>query len=109
MVDQRKNERDNLYLYEPPDHTKVIPENAVPEWYIASSKQCVLPDMNGRDHGVGEKWGGAMLTISFHVKRENVTKCYLYYNGQGILTYADGNVWDGIWKNGALLPVLTCP
>ena len=130
-----------VYMFEPPQITRNIPENSVPEWYFGASKLCLLPAVNFGDGsqyldhsargnftepeeesvemklnetnnanfkanvkelnaqkkqleqdkiekykniGAGFGCGGSILTLSFHVKQENVIKLYLYCNGQSI-------------------------
>lgn len=40
---------DEVFMYEPPNVARNIPNNAVPEWYIGASRMTVLPDMNFGD------------------------------------------------------------
>ena len=53
MVDRRGQSKgldeklmDDVYMYEPPLDSLNIPKNAVPEWYIASSRICLLPGLD---------------------------------------------------------------
>ena len=98
-------------MYEPPENARIIPNNAVPEWYIGASRMCLLPDMKygaeneeedeadkkekskeqvinekAKFSNIGANTGcqGSVLTLSLHAKQANVVKLYLYYNGQCI-------------------------
>ena len=91
LVDQKQNMQKKqsvpLYMYEPPENSRDIPRNALPEWYFGSSKLCLLPGLNGSDEesdniGSHDLCGGAMLTLSCHVKEDKMVRAYLYYNGQ---------------------------
>ena len=116
MVDRRDrvNEEDEVFMYEPPESVQNIPLDAVPEWYINSSRVTILPDMRFGDGkeaqslfqhedggplkeklsaedaakfqniGAGFHCEGSMLMFSFHAKQENVIKLYLYCRGQCI-------------------------
>ena len=82
--------KDTVFMYDPPENARHIPENAVPEWYLGASKMCLLPDMEygtESDNGtIGalNSCQGSILTLSFHVKREDAVKLYLFWNGGGI-------------------------
>merc|ERR1712228_697917 len=109
LVDRRQYQmpNDSVYLYEPPLNCRRIPNNAVSEWYLNSSRTCLLPNMAYGDgseaekgpnkenkHGLNQQklknanigsllqCKGAFLTFSFHVKAVDEVKCYLYWNGQ---------------------------
>ena len=48
MVDQRNQNNDTLFMYEPPDEFRDIPSGSdtVPEWFLASLKMCLLPGLD---------------------------------------------------------------
>jgi len=105
---------DQIFMFEPPEDARDIPEDAVPEWFVSSSRTSLLPDLkydpkkggledDGKEDdpdpdddeatkhpdkfkniGVLFPCSSALLTLSFHVKQENVVKAYLYHNGQSI-------------------------
>jgi len=102
FIDRRKakidDEKSTVYMYEPPENCRIVPDNAVPEWYISSSRTCILPDVEYGDDsdkkaksrsrnsniGANSHCQGSLLTFCFHVKMMDVIKCYLYWNGQVI-------------------------
>eukprot|EP01084_Bolivina_argentea_P078948 143276_1 len=50
FIDRRMSKRNNasdddIWMYEPPCNCQTIPNNAVPEFYMNSSKMCLLPNM----------------------------------------------------------------
>eukprot|EP01084_Bolivina_argentea_P078947 143275_1 len=50
LIDRRMSTRNNgsdddIWMYEPPCNCQTIPNNAVPEFYMNSSKMCLLPNM----------------------------------------------------------------
>merc|ERR1711879_636266 len=49
LVDRRPTDDPSkdvpLYMYEPPESARDIPNQAVPEWYIEATTLCLLPDM----------------------------------------------------------------
>jgi len=59
MIDRRKYDQsgkvpadqvqDKVFMYEPPDDARDIPNDAVPEWSIAASRRCTLPHMSYAD------------------------------------------------------------
>lgn len=99
MKPQNESE-DTIYMYEPPENAKHIPKLAVPEWFVSSARTTLLPDLEYDPSGDKEKEAAkadkdknigahspcksSFLTLSFHVKQEDVIKLYLYYNGQSI-------------------------
>lgn len=53
MVDRRKQAKevnpeltDDVFMYEPPADSLMVPRDAVPEWFVASSRTCLLPGLN---------------------------------------------------------------
>ena len=51
MVDRRHQSedpevKDSIFMYEPPADSQIIPKNAVPEWFVASSRECLLPGLD---------------------------------------------------------------
>eukprot|EP01084_Bolivina_argentea_P092307 166083_1 len=42
FIDHRSNE-ENVTIYAPPDDSRNIPKDAVPEWYFAASCACLIP------------------------------------------------------------------
>jgi len=112
MVDRRaQNEQsdDPIFLYDPPEDALTVPQQPVPEWFVTSSRMSLLPDLKYgmdkkedddedaddkdpakkepskyRNIGANFSCSSALLTLSFHVKNENVIKLYLYHNGQSI-------------------------
>ena len=52
MIDRRHQKvkvaeaTDSIFMYEPPVNSQIIPANAVPEWYLASSRVCLLPALD---------------------------------------------------------------
>ena len=48
MVDQRNQNNDTIFMYEPPDEFRDIPSGSdtVPEWFMVSSRQCLLPGLD---------------------------------------------------------------
>lgn len=106
MVDLRQHAHgqnidlpDTIFMYEPPRDCRDIPQDAVPEWYFASSRMCLLPalhdehDRYGMEKRHPDKYQGigaafelnsSMMTMSFHVKDQDVVKLYLYHNAQCI-------------------------
>merc|ERR1712130_469941 len=99
--------KDTIFMYVPPKNCRNIPNGAVDEWYLNSSKTCLLPNMEYGDGKEAEKvklekvkkedtmkklknanigsyshCKGGLLTFSFIVKSEDTIKCYLYWNGQ---------------------------
>eukprot|EP01083_Nonionella_stella_P258500 883503_1 len=49
FIDRREssNEKnDTIIMYEPPDNARNIPNPCVPEWYLSSSRTCILPNIN---------------------------------------------------------------
>merc|ERR1712130_1079828 len=109
LVDRRKykildkQDKDPVYLYEPPSNCRNIPSDAVNEWYLNSSRTCLLPNMEYGDGKEAEQKSdndananndndikhlknanigslfhckGAFMTFSFHVKARNEIKCY---------------------------------
>eukprot|EP01083_Nonionella_stella_P168008 566068_1 len=87
MIDRRPSKKDaskpdHIWMYEPPDDCQNIPNNAVPEWYINASATCLAPKSKKDEaFGVIDHCKQGTLTLSFHVKRETVIKCYLFWNG----------------------------
>merc|ERR1712130_218701 len=106
FVDRRNGtDEDDVYMYVPPKNCRNIPEDAVDEWYLSSSRTCLLPNM---EYGDGKKaqavklgsekndseslketnigtafhCKGGLLTMSFIAKEEDAIKCYLYWSGQ---------------------------
>eukprot|EP01083_Nonionella_stella_P072717 196179_1 len=90
VIDRRRSKSkddediDNIWMYEPPKG-RDIPSDAVPEWYINSSKCCLFPP----DIGAQNSFGSSALTLSFHVRQEKVIKCYLFWSGQMIRFMAE--------------------
>ena len=114
--------KDDIYLYPPPNNCCIIPNDAKSEWYLNSSKTCLLPNSlygtkdkesqgianndeddnkmtpeNDMNIGTASNIKGSVLTISFHVMSQNEVKCYLYYNGQ--FSRIPMNNKDSIIKN----------
>merc|ERR1712228_788404 len=90
-----------IYMYVPPKNCRNIPNDAVDEWYLSSSRTCLLPNMeygkgknaetvklgNGlkeEDANIGTAFhcNFGLLTLSFIAKEEEAIRCYLYFNGQ---------------------------
>merc|ERR1712156_24841 len=53
MVDRRKQQKelnpelkDDVFMYEPPADCGSVPKAAVPEWFVSSSRQCLLPGLD---------------------------------------------------------------
>ena len=56
MIDRRHQDKkttkenpelkDSIFMYEPPADSRIVPTNAVPEWFVASSRQCLLPGLD---------------------------------------------------------------
>merc|ERR1719229_459916 len=108
MVDRRSDDdKDKVFMYEPPENCRNIPRNSLPEWYIGASRMCLLPDIpkaQGADddqkdpnspeslvNGIGAKNGcrGQVLTLSFHVREVDEIKMYLYCHGQFLRFYPE--------------------
>ena len=88
-----------IYMFEPPSNCRDIPKNALGEWYLNSSRICLLPDVeykmddDDRDY-LDEKdprmttirsslhYDGRVITLSFHVIAPDTIRMYLYWNGQ---------------------------
>jgi len=104
--DPNPESEDTIYMYEPPKNAQNIPKQAVPEWFISSARTSLLPDIEydpsakpddekevekeKKDQSLHKNIHAqsackqALLTLSFHVKQEDVIKLYLYHNGQSI-------------------------
>ena len=109
FVHTNDGDKDQIYLYDAPSVCRNIPNDAVSEWFMDSSKICLLPDMefgdgskaiasfnpntkrlniNIKDKMTASNIGSSthcqssLLTMSFHVKSMDEIKCYLYWNGQ---------------------------
>jgi len=101
FVDSRK-QNDDIYMFEPPKNCRDIPRDARDEWYLNSSRTCLLPGDNFKiDAEVGDYWqcneevtnptigssshaDGRVLTFSFHVISQDIVRIYLYKSGQMI-------------------------
>ena len=49
IVDRRHQDpkaKDDIFMFEPPINSRNIPDDAVPEWYWASSRLCLLPGLD---------------------------------------------------------------
>jgi len=106
MVDRRAQQKDTLFLFEPPADCRDIPSNAVSEWFVSSSAATLLPDSKYSERspfkggdlekmtaeeaakfkniGSRDECDSAVLTLSFHVKEEEAVSAYLYFNGERI-------------------------
>eukprot|EP01084_Bolivina_argentea_P263919 446883_1 len=111
---------DEIWIFDPPSNCncKTIPNNTVSEWYLSSSKTCLLPNIEFRQThakknplvysapnqasakqnpsklikaniGSTSHCKASLLTFSFHVKEIDGIKCYLFWNGAMIRFMAD--------------------
>eukprot|EP01084_Bolivina_argentea_P039967 73846_1 len=102
FIDRRRLQNDTIFMYEPPENARYIPNNAVPEWYLSSSRTCILPNINYNENEAHNYNGcvrtkkqlinanitsrshcnGGLVIFSFHAKQNDNIKCYMYINGQ---------------------------
>eukprot|EP01083_Nonionella_stella_P019172 53292_1 len=84
--DEKEDTGDDIWMYEPPPDCQHIPDKAVALQYINSSSACVVPGMGDEEERIGVKshCHRRLLTLSFHVKTQEIIKCYLFWNGQMI-------------------------
>ena len=69
--------KDKVFMYEPPEIARNIPNNALPEWYIGASKLCLLPDLkfgDGPKHGPSAADNDAKQSEDPKVQQENAMK-----------------------------------
>merc|ERR1719295_637166 len=101
FVDCRK-EKDDIYMFEAPKNCRDIPANARDEWYLNSSRTCLLPgndnydageevlcnyyrsDDTKRTIGSSSHAAGRVLTFSFHVISPDIVRIYLHWSNQTI-------------------------
>merc|ERR550525_218805 len=80
----KRREFENVYMFQPPQNARDIPKDEVPEWYLHSTSNQVIPGK--RPIGAAEERGGSLLTLSIHAKQQDVVKAYLYWNG-GVMRF----------------------
>merc|ERR1712130_199145 len=93
FIDRRdKTKKDSIFTYVPPINCRNIPNNAVDEWYLNSSKTCLLPgdenkaqkfkfgteyamkELKNANIGSSDRCEGGLLTLSFIAKEEDAIK-----------------------------------
>ena len=61
-----------------------MPDKHVPEWYVESGRQCLIP--NGHEDGSNitstDPLDGQLMTFSFHVETIDQIRCYIIWNAQ---------------------------
>lgn len=94
-------QKDEALMFLPPVKLGLIPNDAEPEWYFHSSKECIIPatvmeeeqkqpadETDPRrlkvtsDTAMPEGVEGQTITLSFHIKSRDCIRVFLYVNGQ---------------------------
>eukprot|EP01083_Nonionella_stella_P267844 905036_1 len=68
FIDRRRLQNDTIFMYEPPENARYIPNNAVPEWYLSSSRTCILPNINYNENEA-HNYNGCVRT------KKTINKC----------------------------------
>eukprot|EP01084_Bolivina_argentea_P070247 127723_1 len=84
IADRRQNKikdaNDILYIYVPPKGNEI--SGNVPETFIQTSSECVLPRPQSDDPITSRTADSGFFMLSFHVVQQDVIKCYLYQRHQ---------------------------
>ena len=98
MVDRRhQNENpeqaDDVFMYEPPADAQIIPKNAPPEWFVASSRQCLLPGLDVCSLYIPRTASNHKFKSVFPIKCGNI--CCFQYGSKGTDNDGDDEKNDG--------------
>eukprot|EP01084_Bolivina_argentea_P268389 455841_1 len=80
MVLDRRKEANELYYFDPLNYNEMKSDH-VSEWYFASSKAFLLPNLNSKQQIITSNTACNIITLSFHIEETDNIKCYLYYMG----------------------------
>eukprot|EP00483_Globobulimina_turgida_P000346 UN00346 len=85
---------DMLYMYHPPKGYNILKDH-LPEQFIQTSSECVLPDPKGGNPVTSQNGDCRFFMLSFHIEQKDEIQCYLYQRSQ-ICRFFPSDILD-VW------------
>ena len=84
---ENKNDKNDIFMFNPPNDCRDIPHDYIPEIFISTSTTCLIPNMNYYQTKKVRYMDETNLNLTANSSRSNgqiltlSVKCYLYFNG----------------------------